>query len=824
MKGKKITTANYFETINQIGFENLPLVLKQSHTVIMTKTINGEDWSKYKNDADLKRMIDLVFKKLEEFIASEKINLSGTDDTEEMEGVPKDKPSKKINAYSNISNEVRFIQRFLDFHDKILYKKNFEIFIDELQKAIKEKKITKKSPVAKDIVAIQNAALSAFNTMKNAKHFVLKPATIKHFKSIIEKYENAYDDIDDIDDSYTKVKKKSVGLNGIVPAQSDGKIMNSLDFANLEFSTIGFKDKWLEFIGDPAPGFTAMVYGRPKMGKSYLCVDFAGYLARNHGKVLYVAKEEKLDATLQKKLKDKDVANPNLFVADNLPKNLSDYQFVILDSVNKLELNPKDLAKLKSDNPGVSFIYIFQTTKEGKFRGTNEFQHDVDVVIEIPEKGIAVQNGRFNQGGEMQIFEDDNSENEELSGVQKSKKKAHTTSGSVIEISTELGIPLQELAMELIPPKKEQEEIIDLLDNHPKNAEASVKKMASDFIIEAKADVSIKSIAFTEMDSDNLNHGAAYFSVILKGTKEELEKIAGNNLLFFYDWEKPPMEGLAKKSKHNLTFRNNVPLLDGTKNKTMKKTVNKGDWTNPKHLNPADWRDLKIIKDYCDKGDYESAMNHAMNCDTVIREEIPGDIWKKMGGQLTKTGEEKLNAQKLKATPVKTELEKSETIEKIGKELTVKLEKHSWGELAVLKHGIDWHAILHPEHLEKITALKKGESSDVDDEQGYKWLITNNGDGYNIKSKFGNNKGNFKLIERKQTAPSKKFNSTKYADRKDDDSPSFIFSLTSSKLLAEAIEGDFDLTHLVRRELANRGQDSKGKWVGFDEAKKIHGI
>ena len=38
----------------------------------------------------------------------------------------------------------------------------------------------------------------------------------------------------------------------------------------------------------------------PKMGKSYLCIDFSGYLVRNHGKVLYVAKEEKLNADLKK--------------------------------------------------------------------------------------------------------------------------------------------------------------------------------------------------------------------------------------------------------------------------------------------------------------------------------------------------------------------------------------------------------------------------------------------------------------------------------------------------------------------------------------------
>ncbi len=50
----------------------------------MTKTINGEDWSRYKNDIALKRMIDLVFKKLEEFMASNIKKLSGTEEKEEF--------------------------------------------------------------------------------------------------------------------------------------------------------------------------------------------------------------------------------------------------------------------------------------------------------------------------------------------------------------------------------------------------------------------------------------------------------------------------------------------------------------------------------------------------------------------------------------------------------------------------------------------------------------------------------------------------------------------------------------------------------------------
>ncbi len=161
-----------------------------------------------------------------------------------------------------------------------------------------------------------------------------------------------------------------------------------------------------------------------------------------------------------------------------------------------MELQPSDLDALKVNNPGVSFIYVFQTTKEGNFRGSNHFQHDGDVVIEIPEKGVATQNGRFNQGGEMQIFDVDT---QELNGV--SKKKENST--------------------------------------------------------------------------------VSRFS----------------------------------------------------------------DWTEPKHLDPADWLNLKIIKKYYDEGKIEEAMHHAMynaDTDTVIREEIPPNVWVAIGGSLTPTGKEKL--------------------------------------------------------------------------------------------------------------------------------------------------------------------------------------
>ncbi|MNE52493.1 DNA repair protein RadA [compost metagenome] len=159
----------------------------------------------------------------------------------------------------------------------------------------------------------------------------------------------------------------------------------------------------MDFIGNPSPGFSILVSAPPKFGKSILCTEFAGYLARNHGKVLYVAKEEGLDDTLKAKLKS--VAHPNLIVSDYLPDNMEDFDFVFLDSITRLRLSPYELNQLKENHPNISFIFVSQVTKAGKARGSNEFAHDVDSIIEFPERGRALQYGRFNQGGEMQVFD-----------------------------------------------------------------------------------------------------------------------------------------------------------------------------------------------------------------------------------------------------------------------------------------------------------------------------------------------------------------------------------------------------------------------------------
>ena len=166
----------------------------------------------------------------------------------------------------------------------------------------------------------------------------------------------------------------------------------------------------------------------------------------------------------------------------------------------------------------------------------------MDVVIEVPERGKAIQFGRFNQGGEMSIFEDAPNE---LSGVNKSVKTKN-----VIEIEAELGIPLEELEIEVLNKKEPKEKIVEILDNEPESIYDKLIKMLNANIKSEGAKVEIKEVEFSEIDNPKLAHGAAYFRVKLVGSETELHKVAGEDQQFNYDWEQG-IEGV-KKSRKNL--------------------------------------------------------------------------------------------------------------------------------------------------------------------------------------------------------------------------------------------------------------------------------
>lgn len=372
---------------------------------------------------------------------------------------PKSTPiSFKGKYVDQVSEEVKAIARYITLQGKTIAKANASkdaprVQLNALQKTIREKRIRKTSQYAKEIMDIQNALIRMVNgslsgALKGsdiinitdydhlkeiatsekvsevatfAKTFIrIQGATgkEKEAKSLLAKIEKSKENGEEIDsmkaalknyiDGKTdKIKANEQTLRGLYgicsgydSLEGGVGVMNSIAIENKHFEVLDFKGKWEGFFGRPDLHFRFMFYGRPGNGKSTLALQLAGYLSKEMGKkVLYVAKEEGFGYTLQEKINRLGVSNANLFLADDVPSDLSAYDVVFLDSVNTLRLTPEDLKKLPKDK---AYVYVFQSTKDGKYMGAQEYGHDVDAVVKIEQMVATKDKNRF--GGEVLKF------------------------------------------------------------------------------------------------------------------------------------------------------------------------------------------------------------------------------------------------------------------------------------------------------------------------------------------------------------------------------------------------------------------------------------
>jgi hypothetical protein len=475
-----LNTTNYFQKISNIDWETVPEALAKGHRLV--EGASQENWSPYRTNENIKRVVDAYFKKLDEYITQNPVK--PTAEKKAPVKTATSKPVKKVSTpvkkaapvityktdnVEHLDTDVQFIKRYAAMHGKVKSQAQILTLIHSLQKAILERRIRKTSTYAKEIETMQQQLISCYEQMgemaeikidsKNLKRYLeiahsqagmLSISLLKAYVSLngkrdikdkaerlfyrikkaveqgkitkSDKYATKLDDAFqtlktyiDGDSKILNINKAQLnGLMGIVGGElfpknkgvsgmdDIGMIVNSGELLKMDFQTIGLQGKYRELIGDPSVGFFAMVFGLPKSGKSTMCLDFANHLAANHGKVLYCAIEEGFGYTLKEKIERLKANHPNLYVTDRVPEHLDQFKFVFIDSVSKAGLEVSDMDEMRKMNPNTSFIFIYHTTKEGKFRGVNAHAHEVDVIIEV-EKGKATSTGRFNAGGSVGV-------------------------------------------------------------------------------------------------------------------------------------------------------------------------------------------------------------------------------------------------------------------------------------------------------------------------------------------------------------------------------------------------------------------------------------
>lgn len=245
-----ITIDNYFNEIRSIDLSHFPEALQKSHEFVLKITNEGNSWTNYHSSDAIQKTVDIYLTKLNEAISSGKKS-AGKKEKKQTEREHKTKPQKAdkpekqtapaipVTLVERISEELRFLRRFVNLDGKTKTKDELLRFINSLQKAILEKRIRKTSTWANQIVYIQENLIQVYNSMKQKIKIELKPETKEQFIQIVgdEKVRSSINFI-----------KRYISLNGKTGVKEKArKLLTQIDRA-IEKEKIPSYDRYISQI------------------------------------------------------------------------------------------------------------------------------------------------------------------------------------------------------------------------------------------------------------------------------------------------------------------------------------------------------------------------------------------------------------------------------------------------------------------------------------------------------------------------------------------------------------------------------------------------
>lgn len=175
-------------------------------------------------------------------------------------------------------------------------------------------------------------------------------------------------------------------------------IVSADEYKQMDIPVIQFKGAYKYLLNESREKFYKIVSGLPEQGKTSYCVKFASYYAANHGKVLYMPSEQSgKNIDFQKVITlmngsgfDIDI-NVNAYDFQKLLERVQGYDLVILDSINNMKLNTTQVQEI---NKRVAVMAVMQSTKDGGFKGGQDFYHDCDKFVIIDKLTASVSKSR----------------------------------------------------------------------------------------------------------------------------------------------------------------------------------------------------------------------------------------------------------------------------------------------------------------------------------------------------------------------------------------------------------------------------------------------
>ena len=162
-----------------------------------------------------------------------------------------------------------------------------------------------------------------------------------------------------------------------------------------------------------------MLHGLPGHGKTVWLLKYVQDRAQRGDKVLYVAREEFGRSVFDMKLKEFGINHPNIRFSRTLnPQDIEWADMIFLDSVDALDIDHKKMEEI-SNGLNKNWYLVKQSTKDGDFRGSQEWEHLVDIASEIRNRKLILRKNRLdphNSTKREKLLKDD--------AITEAKKKA----------------------------------------------------------------------------------------------------------------------------------------------------------------------------------------------------------------------------------------------------------------------------------------------------------------------------------------------------------------------------------------------------------------
>lgn len=331
-------------------------------------------------------------------------------------------PSTVVKKIKKLSGKPEIEAIIYDMIDRKVYSRTWTIksedgytaFINDVKPFIDDKKLTVKRDGKKFTVKLGPESLKKISNKKSKRKSFkhksrgklsgkkpYKGATVfltkKKGKIIIKRSTKKEDkkQLEKLMDAAYHDKLKTGHTDPIVTKRIKqiSKNLSGVQYNYREIDLGDFKKDFHKMFSDTI----VQIHGLPGHGKTVYVLKIAQDRASRTGDhVLYVAHEEFGRSTLDLKLKEQNIGHKNLRIRGSLTDADAAWATVIiLDSVNSLDLTSKGVKQLTEKFPNKNWILILQSTKDGKFRGDQTWEHLVDIAGEVRDRKLILSKNRL---------------------------------------------------------------------------------------------------------------------------------------------------------------------------------------------------------------------------------------------------------------------------------------------------------------------------------------------------------------------------------------------------------------------------------------------